>query len=158
MSLTNSARAPGRPTPSSELREALAACWHAFVAIGLMSGLINVLYLTGSFYMLEVYDRVLPSRSVPTLVALSILALTLYIFQGVLDVIRSRVLVRIGATLDERLSTLVYDIVVQLPLRTKAQGDGLVPIRDLDQIRSFLVSTGPLALFDLPWVPIYLLV
>ena len=53
-----------------------------------MSGLINILYLTGSFYMLEVYDRVLPSRSVPTLVALSLLALTLFAFQGVLDVIR----------------------------------------------------------------------
>src|SRR5438270_1929875 len=158
MALLNLARAPGRAPPSSELREALAACWHAFIAIGLMSGLVNILYLTGSFYMLEVYDRVLPSRSVPTLVALSILALLLYIFQGVLDVIRSRVLVRIAATLDERLSTRVYDIVVQLPLRTKAQGDGLAPIRDLDQIRAFLVTTGPLALFDLPWMPIYVLI
>jgi ATP-binding cassette subfamily C protein len=152
----------GRPGPSgarpSELREAMSACWHAFIAIGVMSGLVNLLYLTGSFYMLEVYDRVIPSRSVPTLVALSILALTLYAFQGVLDVIRSRVLVRIAATLDERLSTRVYDIVVNLPLRTKAQGDGLAPIRDLDQIRSFLVTTGPLAMFDLPWMPIYVLI
>jgi PrtD family type I secretion system ABC transporter len=143
---------------SSELREAMSACWHAFIAIGFMSGLVNILYLTGSFYMLEVYDRVLPSRSVPTLVALSILALTLFAFQGALDVIRSRVLVRIAATLDERLSSRVYDIVVQLPLRTKAQGDGLAPLRDLDQIRAFLVTTGPLALFDLPWMPIYVLI
>ena len=152
----------GRPGLSSarpsELRDAMSECMHAFVAIGVMSGLVNILYLTGSFYMLEVYDRVLPSRSVPTLVALSILALVLYIFQGVLDVIRSRVLVRIAATLDERLSSRVYDIVVQLPLRTKAQGDGLAPIRDLDQIRAFLVTTGPLALFDLPWMPIYVLI
>ena len=122
MSLMNLARAPARSAPSSELREALAACWHAFIAIGLMSGLINILYLTGSFYMLEIYDRVLPSRSVPTLVALSILALTLFAFQGVLDVIRSRVLVRIAATLDERLSARVYDIVVQLPLRSRDAG------------------------------------
>ena len=121
MALMNLARGPGRPTPSSELREALAACWHAFIAIGLMSGLINILYLTGSFYMLEIYDRVLPSRSVPTLVALSILALTLFTFQGVLDVIRSRVMVRIAASLDERLSSRVYDIVVQLPLRSKTR-------------------------------------
>src|SRR5882724_6429533 len=143
---------------TSELREAMSACWHAFVAIGLMSGLINILYLTGSFYMLEVYDRVLPSRSIPTLVALSLLALTLFAFQGVLDVIRSRVMVRVAATLDERLSAKVYDIVVQLPLRTRTQGDGLAPIRDLDQIRSFLTTTGPLALFDLPWMPIYLVI
>src|SRR5258707_8591717 len=121
---------------TSELREAMSACWHAFIAIGFMSGVVNILYLTGSLYMLEVYDRVLPSRSVPTLVALSILALTLFAFQGVLDVIRSRILVRVAATLDERLSSRVYDIVVQLPLRTRAQGDGLAPLRALDQIRS----------------------
>src|SRR5881394_108205 len=158
MALTSLARSGSRPAASSELREALAACWHAFIAVGLMSGLINMLYLTGSFYMLEVYDRVLPSRSVPTLVALSVLALTLFAFQGVLDVIRSRILVRVAASLDERLSGRVYDLVVQLPLRTKAQGDGLAPLRDLDQIRAFLVTTGPLALFDLPWMPIYVLI
>jgi PrtD family type I secretion system ABC transporter len=158
MSVMNLARAPARPQASSELREALAACWHAFLAIGVMSGLINILYLTGSFYMLEIYDRVLPSRSIPTLVALSILALTLFAFQGALDVIRSRVLVRIAASLDERLSARVYDIMVQLPLRSRLPGDGLAPMRDLDQIRSFLVTTGPLALFDLPWMPVYLVI
>jgi len=156
--MVSAARPATRAAPSSPLREALSACWHAFIAVGLMSGLINILYLTGSFYMLEVYDRVLPSRSVPTLVALSVLALILFAFQGVLDVIRSRILVRVAATLDERLSARVYDIVVQLPLRTRAQGDGLAPLRDLDQIRSFLVTTGPLALFDLPWMPIYVLI
>src|SRR5436189_1945778 len=153
MALMNLARAPGRPAPSSELREALAACWHAFIAIALMSGLINILYLTGSFYMLEVYDRVLPSRSVPTLVALSILALTLFTFQGMLDVLRSRVLVRIAASLDERLSTRVYDIVVQLPLRARMPGDGLCPLRCLDQIRSFLICSRPRPSPDLSWMP-----
>src|SRR5437763_11765921 len=137
MAVTSLARPGQRPAGTSELREALAACWHAFIAVALMSGLINILYLTGSFYMLEVYDRVLPSRSVPTLVALSILALTLFAFQGVLDILRSRVLVRIAASLDERLSTRVYDIVVQLPLRSRMPGDGLAPVRDFDQIRTF---------------------
>src|SRR5437764_121407 len=158
MALMSMARSGPRPAGASELREALSACWHAFIAVALMSGLINMLYLTGSFYMLEVYDRVLPSRSVPTLVALSILALTLFAFQGVLDIIRSRILVRVAASLDERLSGRVYDLVVQLPLRAKTPGDGLAPLRDLDQIRSFLVTTGPLALFDLPWMPIYLII
>ena len=111
-----------REARPSELREAMSACWHAFIAIAVVSGLINILYLTGSFYMLEVYDRVLPSRSIPTLVALSILALTLFAFQGILDVIRSRVMVRIAATLDERLSARVYDIMVQLPLKTRGAG------------------------------------
>src|SRR3954471_1893875 len=158
MAVTSLARPGQRPAGTSELREAIAACSHAFIALGLMSGLINILYVTGSFYMLEVYDRVLPSRSIPTLVALSILALTLFAFQGVLDVIRSRVLVRIAATLDERLSGRVYDMVVRMPLRSKNPGDGLAPLRDLDQIRSFLVTSGPLALFDLPWMPIYLVI
>jgi PrtD family type I secretion system ABC transporter len=148
---------PGQKARSTELRDALRMCWSAFAGVAALSGVINILYLTGSFYMLEVYDRVLPSRSIPTLVGLSVLALTLYAFQGVLDVLRSRILVRIGRALDERLSARVYDVVVQLPLRTRAP-DGLVALRDLDQIRSFLSSGGPPALFDLPWMPIYLLI
>jgi ATP-binding cassette subfamily C protein len=149
---------PGQSAGSSELREALWACRSAFVGVALLSGIINVLYLTGSFYMLEVYDRVLPSRSIPTLIGLSVLALTLYAFQGVLDVLRSRILVRIGVSLDERLSARIYDTVVLLPLRTRAQGDGLAALRDLDQIRAFLSSSGPPAMFDLPWMPIYLVI
>src|SRR5262249_47210075 len=132
----------GSRPQSPELREAMKACASAFAGVALLSGIINILYLTGSFYMLEVYDRVLPSRSVPTLIGLSILALTLYLFQGVLDIIRGRILVRIGASLDERLSGRVYDLVVLLPLRTRAQGDGLVALRDLDQVRSFLSGAG----------------
>src|SRR5580704_6383063 len=92
----------------SELSDALAACRAAFVGIAPFSGLLNVLMLTGSFYMLEVYDRVLPSRSVPTLVGLTVLAGVLFGFLGVLDVIRARVLTRIGASLDQSLSGRVY--------------------------------------------------
>jgi len=121
-----------------------------------MTGMINVLYLTGSFFMLEIYDRVLPSRSVPTLVGLAVIAFVLYAFQGVLDVLRGRVLVRIGASLDEALSGRVFDILVRLPLKARPAGDGLQPIRDLDQVRSFLSGLGPTALFDLPWMPLYI--
>ena len=85
----------------SELGAALHACRNALIGVGLMSFMINLLYLTGSFFMLEVYDRVLPSRSVPTLVGLAILAGGLYVAQGVLDLIRGRILSRIGASLDE---------------------------------------------------------
>ena len=76
----------------SELGDALRACRSAFIGVGIMSCMINLLYLTGSIFMLEVYDRVLPSRSVPTLVGLAILAGGLYIAQGVLDLIRGRIL------------------------------------------------------------------
>ena len=95
----------------SELGDALRACRTAFVGVGLMSCMINLLYLTGSIFMLEVYDRVLPSRSIPTLVGLLILCGGLYIAQGILDLIRGRVLVRIGpgpGTAENRSFWLVF--------------------------------------------------
>jgi len=140
----------------SELGEALRACRSAFIGVGLMSCIINLLYLTGSIFMLEVYDRVLPSRSVPTLIGLIVIAVALYLAQGVLDMIRSRILWRIGTALDETLNARVFDTVVRLPLAIGARGEGLQPLRDLDNIRSFLGGMGPSAFFDLPWLPLYL--
>jgi ATP-binding cassette subfamily C protein len=147
-----------RPNPNqrSELAQALASCRGAFIATGLMSGMSNILMLTGAIFMLEIYDRVLPSRSIPTLVALVILAAVLFTAQGLLDMIRGRVLVRIGARLDEQLSPRVYETIVRLPLKVGNRSDGLQPLRDLDSVRSFLSGPGPTALFDLPWLPIYL--
>ena len=142
----------------SELSDALAACRGAFVAIGLMSGMINILMLTGAIFMLEIYDRVLPSRSVPTLVGLVILAAGLFAAQGMLDMIRGRMLVRIGSRLDETLSGRIYEAIVRLPLKVGHRNDGLQPMRDLDNVRSFLSGLGPTALFDLPWLPIYLII
>lgn len=141
--------------PRSELSAALGACRKAFIGVALFSAVLNVLYLTGSFYMLEVYDRVLPSRSVPTLVGITILALTLFAFQGFLNIVRSRVLVRIAGSLDEAVSHRVYRVLVTLPLKAPSP-HGMQPLRDLDQIRSFLSTVGPAALFDLPWLPLYL--
>src|SRR5216684_2729009 len=145
-----------RPQQRSELAEALAACRGAFISIGLMAGMSNILMLTGAFFMLEVYDRVLPSRSIPTLVGLVILAGGLYTAQGLLDLIRGRILVRIGGRLDEALSGRVYETIVRLPLKVGNRNDGLQPLRDLDSVRSFLSGSGPNALFDLPWLPIYI--
>jgi ATP-binding cassette subfamily C protein len=140
----------------SELGQALRACRHAFIGVGVMSCIINLLYLTGSIFMLEVYDRVLPSRSVPTLIGLVILAAGLYAAQGVLDLIRGRILGRIGTALDEALNARVFDTVVRLPLVVGARNEGLQPLRDLDNVRAFLGGMGPSAFFDLPWLPLYL--
>src|ERR1700754_1077595 len=140
----------------SELGEALRACRSAFIGVGLMSCIINLLYLTGSIFMLEVYDRVLPSRSVPTLIGLIILACGLYIAQGILDLIRGRILGRIGTSLDETINARVFDIVVRLPLTAGGRSEGLQPLRDLDNVRGFLGGMGPGAFFDLPWLPFYL--
>src|ERR1700733_2146532 len=148
------AAAPG--VRRSELGDALRACRGAFIGVGVMSCMINLLYLTGSLFMLEVYDRVLPSRSVPTLVGLILLAGFLYAAQGVLDLIRGRILGRIGTALDETLNARVFDTIVRLPLLVGSRNEGLQPLRDLDNVRSFLPGMGPGAFFDLPWLPFYL--
>src|SRR2546430_6470386 len=115
------------PSPQSELAAALRACRKAFFGVGLISFMINLLYLTGSMFMLEIYDRVLPSRSVPTLVGLSILAGGLYAAQGVLDLMRSRILARIGVNLNESLGARVFQAIVQLPLFVGNRSEGLQP-------------------------------
>jgi len=140
----------------SEISAFLKSCRQIFWALAAFSGLSNLLMLTGSFFMLQVYDRVLPGRSIATLVALLVLAIALYLFQGGLDLVRSRISVRIGRYFDEKLGLRVFEALVRLPLKTRGDGDGLQPLRDLDQVRSFLSGGGPMALFDLPWLPIYL--
>jgi ATP-binding cassette subfamily C protein len=140
----------------SPVTRALEDCRQGLLAVGLFSCVINVLMLTGSFFMMQVYDRVIPSRSMPTLLGLYALVVVLYGFQGVFDTIRGRLLVRIGISLDQRLRRHAYESVVRLPLMAATKSDGLQPIRDLDQIRSFFSSVGPTALFDLPWMPLYL--
>jgi ATP-binding cassette, subfamily C, bacterial PrsD len=147
---------PKRRRAADALIAALGSCRAAIIALAVASALINLLYLTGSVYMLEVYDRVLTSRSIPTLVGLSVLALVLYAFQGFLDLLRGRVLIRIGRFLGQSLSVRVYQTIARLALSTRTVGDGLQPLRDLDQIRGFLSGAGPVALLDLPWMPFYI--
>lgn len=148
---------PASPaSPQSELSTALAACRSALIAIGAFSAVSNVLMLTGSVFMLEVYDRVLPSRSVPTLIGLCVIAFFLFAMLALIDIVRSRIMVRIGASLDEALSGRVYETLVRIPLRAGTRSDGLQPLRDLDNVRSFLSGSGPIAFFDLPWLPIYI--
>lgn len=142
---------------NANLSRALGRCSGALVGVALFSGAVNVLMLTGSVFMLQVYDRVIPSRSIPTLLGLALLVAGLFAVQGLLDLIRSRMLVRVGASLHERLVGRVFNITLRLPLlRTGVEASQ--PLRDLDQIRTFLGSSGPLAFFDLPWLPLYLAV
>jgi len=136
----------------------MASCRGAFLSVAMLSGLINVLYLSGSIFMMEVYDRVLPSQSIPTLVGLSIIIVVLYLFQGLFDMVRGRILARVGAALDEDLSQEVFQSQLRAPLKGRVEGDGQQPLRDLDQLRAFLAGGGPSALFDLPWMPLYLFI
>lgn len=122
-----------------------------------MSGIINILALTGAFYMLQIYDRALTGGSVPTLLALSALAIGLYLFQGTFDVIRSQVLVRVGARLDKKIAPLAHKVAIDMPRFGFSTTESLERCRDVDTLRAFLGGQGPIALFDLPWMPVYLL-
>ncbi len=121
------------------------------------SFVLNILALTGSLFMLQVYDRVLPSGSVPTLVALGMIVLVLYAYFGVLDYVRSRIFVRVGRKVEEGLRNRVFDAMSTLSLN-KANLLGGLPVQDLNTIRQFISGQGPLAYFDMPYVPLYLLV
>lgn len=140
---------------SDELRDAIRANRTALISAALASGLINVLMLTGPLFMLQVYDRVLPSRSIPTLLGLMAFALILYIFQGVLEAVRARLLLRIGLSLDTQLGPRVFGAVIGSTTRQGAPADGLQTLRDLDTVRGFFSSFALTALFDLPWMPLY---
>ena len=139
---------------AGELRAAIRAFRGALVGIAIATGLINLLSLSGPIFMLQVYDRVLPSRSLPTLVGLALLVFVLFAFQGLLDMLRGRILLRVGRALDEKLSPRVFDIVMRAPLQAAA-GDNLQSVRDLDNVRAFMSSMGLAAFFDLPWMPLY---
>lgn len=147
------------PTRHAQQHPVGALLWSyspVLTSVALFSGVINILALAGSFYMLQVYDRVLPSQSVPTLIGLSILMIGLYAVNGLLEFIRTRIMSRVGMRIDKSLSPRVFSAVQILPLRARGGGDGMQPLRDLDQIRNFMSGLGLSALFDLPWMPVYL--
>ncbi len=142
--------------PTTFLLAALSPFRTAVFGIGLTSCIVNLLALTGSFFMLQVYDRVIPGRSLPTLVGLIIIAGTLFAFQGALELLRSLLLARIGQSTDERFGRQVFRALATVPSDEVTARQGVQPVRDLDTIRGFLSGPGPTALFDLPWMPFYL--
>ncbi|MEM1384871.1 MAG: type I secretion system permease/ATPase [Pseudomonadota bacterium] len=143
-------------TGRDELREAMGTCrWH-FISVGVFSIFVNLLMLTGPLFMLQVYDRVLSSRSEATLVALLILVTALFGFMGLLDFIRGRVLARAGARFQTLLDTRVFKAVLRRSLAPDERARPNAAARDLDAVRQLLAGPAPFALFDCPWVPIYL--
>ena len=127
------------------------------VGIAVFSGVINLLMLAGSLYMLQVYDRVIPSRNVATLVGLSLMVLFAYLMQGYFDALRSRMLCRVATLFDVSLQDSIHTALATLPLRGARPLTMQQPLRDLDQIRAFMSSMGPTAFLDMPWIPIFLL-
>lgn len=140
-------------TPLGELGGLKGVFWFLFA----LSGVVNVLALTGSFYMLQIYDRALTSQSIPTLVALSALAVGLYLIQGMLDMSRSQILIRLGARLDNQLAPLAHTVAIDMPRFGFSTSEANERSRDVDTLRHFMAGQGPIALFDLPWMPLYLI-
>ena len=148
---------PAQKHSRGEIAAVLLASRAAFASTALFSCLVNILMLTGPLFMLQIYDRVLTSGSVPTLVALTVIVIALYGYYGFLEYLRARILVRIGRRVEEKLRDRVFDPMAEHALR-RTQGIGGQPINDLATIRQFLFGQGPFAFLDMPWVPIYLLV
>ncbi|WP_231382199.1 type I secretion system permease/ATPase [Sphingobium indicum] len=142
----------------SEIGSALRRFRFAIGQISIISAVLNILMLGGSFFMLLVYDEVLPSRSIPTLVGLLIIITIVYCFQGILDLLRSRAMIQIGALVDREVTPRVFDVITKMELRRREMPEGTQAARDLDAIRSYVSGSGPLALLDLPWVLLYLAV
>ncbi|EAQ25252.1 type I secretion system permease/ATPase [Roseovarius sp. 217] len=123
--------------------------------VGIFSFFVNLLMLTGPLYMLQVYDRVLGSRSLETLIALSVLVLFLYTMMGLLDYARGRVMGRVGARFQARLDRRVFDAVIR---KSAVQPDAntATGLRDLESIQRLMTSPVLLAIFDMPWAPFFL--
>jgi ATP-binding cassette subfamily C protein len=143
--------------PKNEIAAVLKASRGVFLSTGIFSCLVNILMLTGPLFMLQIYDRVLTSGSIPTLITLSAITLALYIYYGFLEYLRARLLVRIGRRVEEQLRDRVFDSVAEHALR-RTPGVGSQPVQDLATVRQFLSGQGPFAFLDMPWVPVYLAV
>ena len=138
-----------------EISEVYKASRSTLIAAAVFSCMVNILMLTGPLFMLQVYDRVLASGSVPTLVALIIIVAALYAYYGFLEFLRARLMVRLGRRVEEKLRGRVFDAVTTHALR-RTPGVGSQPLNDLATIRQYLSGQGPFAFFDMPWMPFYL--
>jgi PrtD family type I secretion system ABC transporter len=146
----------------SELWESFRAYRSVFAGVAFISVFTNMLMLVSPMYMMQVYDRVLSSRSETTLVMITIAAVLLYVVYASLEALRSRTMVRVGILLDDRLGPRVFEAIFRVSLRMpkgslhSMQLNSAQPLRDLDTIRQFATGSGLLTMFDVPWTPIFI--
>lgn len=145
-----------RPVHENSLKTTLKACMGSFVSVGFFSFFVNALMLVPSFYMIEVYGRVVTSGSIPTLIMLTLIMTFLLATMGALEWTRSRIMVRLSTKLDVLLSQYVYQASFRRALFSGGMDTSAQPLNDLTGLRQFLTSTGLFAFFDIPWLPVYL--
>lgn len=146
---------PQKALGKAELRAALKKGRGLLVAAFVFSIFVNILMLTGPLYMLQVYDRVLASRSVETLTALTALIAGLFLMMGVLDFARGRLLARVGARFQDTLDTRVFEATVRRAINPKDQALAQAALRDMDTVQGFYASPLLLSLMDMPWTPLF---
>ena len=136
------------------LRRALRACRKQFIVVGLFSGVVNLLQLTTSIYMMQVFDRVLASRVLDTLYFLSLIAIVATLVLALLEAVRGQVMQRMAAWVEQRVAPEGFVRAIESTLRGRPYR--MEALRDLAVCRGFLGSPGALSLYDVPWVPVYL--
>ena len=141
----------------AELLQTRRESRHLYWVVAIFSFFVNLLMLTGPLYMLNIYDRVLSSRSFETLLALSVLVAFLYAMMGILDFVRGRVMGRVGARFQARLDRRVFGAVLKATTLSRAPREAATGLRDLEAVQRLLTSPALMALFDLPWVPLFFL-
>ncbi|MBL1266207.1 MAG: type I secretion system permease/ATPase [Halomonas sp.] len=140
---------------ATDLQRALKACKGSFISVGFFSMFVNLLMLVPPMYMLQVYDRVLTTQSIDTLTMLTIVLVFLFAIMGGLELVRSRMLVRVGNKLDTTINERLYSAMFRRSLVTQGT-QSAQPLNDLTSLRQFLTGNGLFAFFDAPWVPVYL--
>ncbi len=140
---------------ATDLQRALRACRSSFVSVGFFSMFVNLLMLVPPMYMLQVYDRVLSTQSTETLLMLTLVVVFLFMVMGGLELVRSRMLVRVGNRLDTNINSRLYSAMFRRSVSAQGQ-QSAQPLNDLTTLRQFLTGNGLFAFFDAPWVPVYL--
>ncbi|MBK1657589.1 type I secretion system permease/ATPase [Paracraurococcus ruber] len=142
------------PMNKTPLAQAIAACRKQFIVVGLFSGVVNLLQLTTSIYMMQVFDRVLASRILDTLYYLSLIAVAATLVLALLEAVRGQVMQRLAAWMEQRVAPESFVRAIESTLRGRPYR--MEALRDLAVCRGYLGSPGALSLYDVPWVPIYL--
>ncbi|MCC7319910.1 MAG: type I secretion system permease/ATPase [Rubellimicrobium sp.] len=140
---------------SAELAAARRESRGLYWAVGIFSVFVNILMLTGPLYMLNVYDRVLGSRSIETLIALTLIVAYLYAMMGLLDMVRGRVMARIGARFQAGLDERVFTAALRGNLTRDTARVAATGLRDLESIQRLIISPAFMALYDLPFAPLF---
>jgi ATP-binding cassette, subfamily C, bacterial exporter for protease/lipase len=141
-----------------EFASALRQCKRLLWSAAAFSGGVNLLFLSSPIYLIQIYQRVIPSGSIPTLIALSFALLFALATMAVLDSVRARILTRAAARLDRILAHRVFETIIDLAPRNSAATRNAQLLRDLDQFRSALAGQGAQFFFDVPWMPLFMII